>query len=443
MALGTPAYMSPEQATGDQVLDGRSDIYSLACVLYEMLAGDPPFMASTPQALIARQIMEPPPSLEVVRPGLPPHLMPALQKALMKVPADRFGSAEEFKAALDGTSVVRPGRQTAKSHLGARWWLAGFFGLVAIAVAYWLFFRPVSGSLNPNRVVVFPLTEGGFRETGAGVDVAIAIENALVYARPLELASGMDWLEPGVEDGKGVRGSVARRITRELGARYMIGGAVARRSDSVTVRLDLYDLEQGAELRERASGLASDVGRVGIAAVVNLLPSILDPERSAMADLGPLLDRSPESIALWIQGEREYRSSHFLSALDLYDRALEADSLLAFAAVKGALAASWEQDQESVLRLLELGIAHDSLLPRPYAYFARGVDAYRRGLPTEARTCSIRPGRRIRSGVSRGRSRGKSTTICFLRRRRWIHSLKRCSTKRSAGTAPTRSRCST
>jgi len=384
MALGTPAYMSPEQATGDQVLDGRSDIYSLACVLYEMLAGDPPFMASTPQALIARQIMEPPPSLEVVRPGLPPHLMPALQKALMKVPADRFGSAEEFKAALDGTSVVRPGRQKAKSRLSPRWWLAGFFGLVAIAAAYWFVFRPVPGPLNPNRVVVFPLTESGFRETGAGVDVAIAIENALVYARPLELASGMDWLEPGLEDGRGVRGSVARRITRELGARYMIGGAVARQSDSVTVRLDLYDLEQGTELRERASGLASDVGRVGITAVVNLLPSILDPERSAMANLGPLLDRSPESIALWIQGEREYRGSHFRSALDLYDRALDADSLLSFAAVKGALAASWEQDQESVLRLLESGIAHDSLLPRPYAYFARGVDAYRRGLPTEA-----------------------------------------------------------
>lgn len=380
MALGTPAYMSPEQAAGDQDLDGRSDIYSLACVLYEMLAGDPPFMASTPQALIARQIMESPPSLEVVRPGLPPHLIPALLKALKKVPADRFGSADKFKAALQGAVRVRPERLKS----GRKWWILGALGMVAFAALYWFVLRPEPGTLNPDRVVVFPLAESGFRDTGAGVDVAIAIENALVYARPLELASGLDWLGPEVEQGRGVSASSARRIARDLGARFMIDGAVARRSDSVTVRLDLYDLELGLAVREREEGLVSDLGRVGIAAVVKLLPSILDPERSAIADLGPLLDRSPESIALWIQGEREYRSSHFLRALELYDRSLEADSLLAFAAVKGALAASWEQDPESVLRLLDAGLAHDSLLPEPYAYFARGVAAYRRGLPTEA-----------------------------------------------------------
>ncbi len=395
MALGTPAYMSPEQAGGEDDLDGRSDIYSLGCVLYEMLAGDPPFMASTPKALIARQIMEPPPSLEVVRPNVPSHLALALRKALAKVPADRFESASQFKSALAGNLAFTPLPEPAPDHEGAgpgqrpnRWGLrvlvTGSVALAALAALYWFVLRSPALDLSADRVVVFPLVESGFQEAGAGLNVALAIENALVYARPLELASGTDWFVPEAEGVARPTELEARRITADLGARYMIGGAVVRRDDSVSVRLDLYELAGQSTLRERASGLASDLGRVGIAAAVNLLPSILDPDRASLVDLSPLLDRSPESIALWIQGEREYRRSQFGTALDLYERALAADSLLAFAAVKGALAASWEHDTEAVLRLVPAGVEHEELLPRTYAYFARGVEAYQLGLSRTA-----------------------------------------------------------
>ena len=102
LSLGTPYYMSPEQATGDRDVDGRSDIYSLGCVLYESLAGDPPHTGSTVQAVIAKVVTETPRLISQVRSTVPVHVAAALQKALAKVPADRFATAGEFADALSG-----------------------------------------------------------------------------------------------------------------------------------------------------------------------------------------------------------------------------------------------------------------------------------------------------------------------------------------------------
>ena len=100
LVVGTPKYMSPEQAAGKREIDRRSDIYALACVTYEMLAGEPPFTGKTPQAVFARQIAQPPPSLRVVRPEVPEYLEVALLHALSKDPGARPATATELAAAL-------------------------------------------------------------------------------------------------------------------------------------------------------------------------------------------------------------------------------------------------------------------------------------------------------------------------------------------------------
>src|SRR5213594_2610939 len=104
LSLGTPQYMSPEQATGDRTLDARSDIYSLASVLYEMLAGEPPHTGPTVQSVIAKIVTDRPRPLRQLRESVPPHVEAAVLKALAKVPADRFQTAAEFVDAL-----ARPG----------------------------------------------------------------------------------------------------------------------------------------------------------------------------------------------------------------------------------------------------------------------------------------------------------------------------------------------
>src|SRR6185503_15253383 len=90
LSLGTPQYMSPEQATGDRAIDGRTDIYSLASVLYEMLTGDPPFAGSTAQAIIARVLTDTPRSIRAARNSVPAHVEWAITRAMEKLPADRW-----------------------------------------------------------------------------------------------------------------------------------------------------------------------------------------------------------------------------------------------------------------------------------------------------------------------------------------------------------------
>ena len=100
MTVGTPAYMSPEQATGAVTIDCRADQYALACVLYEMLAGHPPFVGGDLRTTLARQVTDPPPPLTTVRPGIPGAVRQTVMRGLAKAPADRFPSAREFAEAL-------------------------------------------------------------------------------------------------------------------------------------------------------------------------------------------------------------------------------------------------------------------------------------------------------------------------------------------------------
>jgi len=100
LAVGTPAYMSPEQASGSKDIDARSDLYSLGCVLYEMLSGETPYLGNTPQAIVAKKLSEPAPRVSVVRDKVPPAVEAALDRALSRTPADRFMTAEQFAEAL-------------------------------------------------------------------------------------------------------------------------------------------------------------------------------------------------------------------------------------------------------------------------------------------------------------------------------------------------------
>jgi tRNA A-37 threonylcarbamoyl transferase component Bud32/pimeloyl-ACP methyl ester carboxylesterase len=105
VSLGTPSYMSPEQAAGDREITPATDVYSLATVLYEMLAGQPPFTADTVQAVLTRVVMEPPPAIRSLRPSVPEQVDAALTRALAKDPSDRFDTAAEFAEAAAATSV--------------------------------------------------------------------------------------------------------------------------------------------------------------------------------------------------------------------------------------------------------------------------------------------------------------------------------------------------
>jgi serine/threonine-protein kinase len=171
MSLGTPAYMSPEQAMGEREIGARSDVYALGAMTYEMLAGEPPFTGPNSQAIVAKVLTEPPPPLRPKRPTVPPAAEAAIVTALQKLPADRWGSAREFSEALAGTGAQRSQTATTIPLAAARTpaatrrqkrltWAGWLVALAASIVAAWALLRP-RPELPPSRLAILVPGLGG------------------------------------------------------------------------------------------------------------------------------------------------------------------------------------------------------------------------------------------------------------------------------------------
>ena len=159
ISLGTPQYMSPEQAMGDKSVDARSDIYALGAVTYEMLTGEPPFPGSTAQAVVARVLSTEPQRPALMRKTIPPNVEATVLKALAKLPADRFESATRFAEALSRPEPSAPSRSIVVGGHGSGAWLRDRRSLAVIAVAVaalastaWLLWRQVAIVWTPTAV---------------------------------------------------------------------------------------------------------------------------------------------------------------------------------------------------------------------------------------------------------------------------------------------------
>jgi serine/threonine-protein kinase len=219
MSMGTPAYMSPEQAEGDREVDGRADQYSLACVLYELLAGQPPFTGPTFGAVLSRQLLDPVPPLTTLRPGVPGSVRRAVERALSKVPADRFGTVLEFLAALEAPEepAAEPKKQA----------------IVVLPFA----------NLSPDPENAY-FADGLMEEVIADLSRVRALT---VISR----TSSVKLRETGWD---------LRRIGRELNVRYALEGSVRRAGSALRITAQLIDVESDAHLwAEKYSGTVDDV----------------------------------------------------------------------------------------------------------------------------------------------------------------------------------------
>ena len=184
LSLGTPQYMSPEQATGERTITARSDVYALGAVAYEMLAGEPPFTGPSIQAIVARLMAEPPRPLTAQRRSVPPHVEAAILKALEKVPADRFDSAAQFGAALTNPSFTTgstPAPPPAIVRRPAAAWLP--WTVAALAVTGLVVSQPWSGRTvvrPPVRRVSIVLPADAAWERDANSSIALSRDGSVL-----------------------------------------------------------------------------------------------------------------------------------------------------------------------------------------------------------------------------------------------------------------------
>ena len=232
VAVGTPTYMSPEQGSGAQDLDGRTDIYALGCVLYQMLAGDPPYTGVTPLAVIKRHALDPVPSVRTVRDAVPESVEYAITKTLAKVPVDRYQTAQEFAAALD-TRVAKQRRRTVVPVLIA--------ALVLAVIAVWQAWqRPaLDGFEAPSlgSIAVLPFTNlGGNEDITPFVDgIHDDILTQLSKIGDLKVISRTSVMKYRDTDKS------AANIADELGVAALLEGGVQRAGDRVRVNVQLID----------------------------------------------------------------------------------------------------------------------------------------------------------------------------------------------------------
>ena len=252
-ALGTPTYMSPEQATGDRALDGRTDVYALGCVLYEMLAGEAPYTGVTAQVILAKRVSGEVPSVRRLRPAVPAGVDAALTKALAPVPADRFATAADFARALASASpstgskadVIRrpPTRRVAVA--------AGILLLVAVGgVLDWRRLHPdvaASATEGPVRLAVLP-----FDNLGDSADAYFADGMTDAVRDKLATLPGLEVIASGSSGQYRHSTKPAAEIGRELGVRYLLVGKVrwakqAGGASRVQVKPELVEAASAAD----------------------------------------------------------------------------------------------------------------------------------------------------------------------------------------------------
>ncbi len=252
VAVGTPLYMSPEQGAGEGDLDTRSDVYSLGCCVWEMLAGDPPYTGPTAQAVLARKAAEPLPYLRAVRETVPEEVEQAISKALARVPADRHSTAQQFQQAL-ASGMRRSAQYRAVRQRRRLYALTSLAVIVALAVTVQLIRGP-GVRLQPNRVVV-----GTFVDQTSDPDLATfgaiaadRITEGLMGGENIEVVPSPDARDASqfalLELDEGRVRNYVRALAEETGAAIVVTGSYYLVSDIVLIQGQVTDAEHRRSL---------------------------------------------------------------------------------------------------------------------------------------------------------------------------------------------------
>jgi serine/threonine-protein kinase len=352
IAIGTPAYMSPEQATGLPA-DARSDIYSLACVVYEMLGGEPPHTGPTPKAILARQLTSEVRPLAPIRPKLSPKIDDVLRRALDPTPADRYSSAVAFAEALAARKSGRL-RASVEHMRGLRrrvplaHVLIGVGAFLVIAVIIGLaVLRPlaVRASEGSADLLVFPFRESGTEASalGEGVpDLLIAALDGTVGIRVADPGSAWRRLRSGNDPLRVPELDEALALAEGMLASRVVLGSVTAAGGRVVVSARLYERDGSLRTTLRSSVAAESLGtainRLALDIVVAVwerdsLPTVPMIEALATDDI--------EAMKAYLLARSLSYRGRYAEAEEAIGRAVQLDSTFALAHLEQFKSRSW------------------------------------------------------------------------------------------------------
>ena len=376
VALGTPAYMAPEQAAGDPNIDHRADIYAFGAMAYEMLSGRAPFAGMAPHQMLAAHVTEPVVPVIDRRPALPPALAELVMACLAKNPADRPQTASEILQALEGmatpsgsvaiTSPITTFRHVLRRPRNRNIALAAAGGVVLLAG--WIALRPRPAlALDPNRIAIAPFDVLG------GPDLALWKEGLVdVLSRSLDGAGPLRTVSPTlvVRQWAGrAEPTAARALGQVTGARIVVyGGLVAAGTDSVRLTATVYDVGAGRSLGEiERREATARMDRLADSLTVAVLRELGRTRAIGIVRTASLGSRSLPALKAFLQGEQFLRRSEWDSAVASHERAIALDSGFTLALSHAGLARGWQHSaQDSLSRTYKLraGALNHGLAPR-------------------------------------------------------------------------------
>ena len=340
VALGTPAYMSPEQAAAEPHVDHRADIYAFGCLAYEVLTGRPPFAGMTAQQVLAAHVTQQPEPVTQRRSACPPALATLVMRCLEKKPADRPQSAAELHEQLELIATPSGGTQpttaqpavTARPSGGTkrRWWSVGAAAMAVLAVgagiALWRG-SSASGPVEANLVAVAPFDV-------IGSDLSVWREGFVdLLSRNLDGAGALKTVSPTVVirrwSGRADPAS-AGTLGRNTGAGLVVFGTlVAAGRDSVRLDAAILDVAQGKQLGEiQLRGESERMDKMADSLSLALLRQLGRSRPVGAVQLAGLSGTSPQALKAFLQGEQFYRQAAWDSARARYEAALALDSTL-------------------------------------------------------------------------------------------------------------------